>query len=254
MSAKRMTAWAVVTASLLSWAAQSPTAFAGPIGLVDDFSGTLAAWTDTRILNNGNHTPSNTHAWQITGGALELSTTAYVGIEQYAFTRTDFSLGVGEELTGDFKAGFTGVQDIGLYVGAGTPAVDVRANYVNVYVRNNGQIFSRGFNGATEFALGGGSTPASISSLFVRRTATDIFELGYYDGTTRNIISTRTIGSGNAVGVGSAIGAYADVRGAGVVGNLDNIRIRAVPEPATWLLGMISLIGISPLWKRRVRS
>ncbi len=120
MSAKRMTTWAVVMASLLSWAVQTPIAFAGPIGLVDDFSGNLAAWTDTRILNNGSHSPTNTHAWQITGGVLELSTTADVGIEQYAFTRTDFSLSVGEELQGDFKAGFTGTQDIGLYVGAGT--------------------------------------------------------------------------------------------------------------------------------------
>jgi hypothetical protein len=251
MSALKMTNWAI-GALALSLALQVASAVAGPIGIVDDFSGNLAAWTSTRILNNANHAPTNTHAWQITGGALELNTTAYVGIEQFALTRTDYNLSVGQELRGDFKAGFTGTQDIGLYVGAGTPTQDVRANYVNVYVRNNGQIFSRGFNGATEFTLGGGATPANISSLFVARTTIDTFELGYYDGIVRNLLSTRTIGSSNAAGVGSSIGAYADVRAAGIVGNLDNLRI--VPEPASWLMGILGLIGAAPLCKRRVRT
>jgi hypothetical protein len=162
-----------------------------------------------------------------------------VGIEQFALTRTDFSLGIGSELTATFAAGYTGTQDIGLYVGAGTPTADVRANYVNVYVRNNGQILSRGFNGTSEFALAGGSTPANISSLFIARTSVDTFELGFYDGATRNLVTTRTIGSANAAGIGSAIGFYADVRAAGLVGNLDNLTLTVVPEPASGtLLGL----------------
>jgi hypothetical protein len=227
----------IMSACLLGMIAQAQ--------LIDDFSGNLAPYTATRILNNGNHAPVNTYNWEISGGALRLNTTAYVGIEQFALTRTDFTLGVGSELTTTFSAGYTGTQDIGLYVGAGTPTTDVRANYVNVYVRNNGQIFSRGFNGATEFALAGGATPLNISSLFIARTSVDTFELGYYDGAIRNLLTTRTIGSANAVGVGSAIGFYGDVRAAGLVGNLDNLTLTPVPEPASGaLLGLGTLAAI----------
>jgi hypothetical protein len=159
-------------------------------------------------------------------------------------TRTDFTLGIGEELQADYSHSNLDSQDVGLYVGAGTPTVNVRANYVNVYVRNNGQIFSRGFNGTTELALGGGATPASISSLFIARTAADAYELGYYDGLVRNIVSTRT---GLAGVTGGAIGLYSDVRAVGTRGDLDNVRI--VPEPAT--AGLLALAAAALVWRRR---
>jgi hypothetical protein len=169
--------------------------------IIDDFSGNLSAYTATRILNNGNHTPVNTWSWEINGGgALQLNTSAFTGIEQFALTRLDYSLQIGYELTTTFAAGYTGTQDIGLYVGAGTPTQDVRQNYVDVYVRNNGQIFTRGFNGSTEVALAGG-TNAALSNLFIARTAVDVFELGYYDSTGRNVLATRTISGGNAAGI-----------------------------------------------------
>lgn len=214
--------------------------------LIDDFSGTLALYTSTRILNNGAHSPVNTSNWEITGGqTLQLNTSAYTGIEQYALTRTDYTLNVGYELTATFGAGFTGPQDIGLYVGAGTPTLDVRQNYVDVYVRNNGQLFSRGFNGTTEFALGGGATPASINSLFIARTAVDVFELGYYDGSmTRNVVSTRTIGSGNAAGIGNSIGFYADIRGQGIVGAMDNLTLSTIPEPSVMAVAGMGALGL----------
>jgi len=206
--------------------------------LVDDFSGDLSAWTTTRILNNGSHTPVNTSAFVINGGALQFETTAYIGIEQFALTRTDFSLGVGTELTADFTAAYTGTQDIGLYVGAGTPTQDVRANYVSIYMRNNGQIFSRGFNGTTEFGLAGGGTP-TVTQLFVARIAPTVFELGYYDAVGRNILTTRTITSGAPVG--SSIGVYTDVRSAGLVGSLDNL---SIPEPSSAALLGFGLLGL----------
>lgn len=214
-------------AMVLSFALISGSTVAGPTGTFETFSGNLNAYQNTRILNNANHSPVNTYNWQITNGKLELNTTAYVGIEQYTLTRTDFALAVGEEYQADVMAGFgTGAtQDIGIYVGAGQPTTDVRQNYVNIYLRNNGQLFSRGFDGTTELALAGGATPATINSLYIRRTATNIFELGYIDGVTRNLIATRTIANNNAAGIGSSVGAYADVRSAGIIGNLDNLRI-----------------------------
>jgi hypothetical protein len=225
----------IVTTLALAVAAQAQY----PI-LVDDFSGDLSAWTFTRILNNGNHTPVNTAAFGINGsGALQFETTAYTGIEQYALTRTDFSLGVGEELSADFTAAYTGTQDIGLYVGAGTPTQDVRANYVSIYMRNNGQLYSRGFNGTTEFALAAGGTP-SVAELFVARTSPNVFNLGYYTTTGyRQVLATRTITSGAPVG--SSIGFYVDARAAGIVGSLDNLTI---PEPTTAALLGLGLLGM----------
>jgi hypothetical protein len=207
--------------------------------LIDDFSGNLSAYTATRILNNGNHSPANTYSWEIDNGALRINTTAYVGIEQFALTRTDFTLGVGTELTASYSHLNLGSQDIGIYVGAGAPTADVRADYLNVYVRNTGQMFSRGFNGASELALAGGSTPANISSLFIARTALNTYEVGFYDGATRNLLATRTMSNAT---IGNAIGFYADVRAVGIRGTMDNLTLTAIPEPtAAALLGLGSL-------------
>ena len=237
----KSTILAIVGIAALSAAAQAQ--------LIDDFSGDLSAYTDTRILNADSHSPVNSYSWEISGGALQLNTTSYVGIEQYALTRTDYSLNVGFELDATFTAGYTGSQDIGLYVGAGTPTVDVRQDYVDVYMRNNGQLFSRGFDGTSELALAGGSSP-TVDSLFIARTAADTFELGYYEAGTRNVVTTRTITSGAPIG--DSIGFYADVRSAGIVGSMDNLTIQAIPEPATFvLLGLGGLLGIFGLRGRK---
>jgi hypothetical protein len=209
--------------------------------LIDDFSGDLSAYTATRILNNGNHSPANTYAWEISGGALQINTTAYVGIEQFALTRTDFSLMVGYELTVGYTHANLGTQDVGLYVGAGTPTPDVRADYVNIYMRNNAQIYSRGFNGTTELPLSGGATP-TVDSLFIARSGANTFDLGYYTGTTRTILVSRTVGNAS---IGNAIGFYADVRGLGIRGGLDNFTLTTVPEPTVGALvglGALALI------------
>jgi len=213
----------------------SSVALAAQAQLIDDFSGDLSAYTATRILK-ASGTGANVYTWQISGGALQLNTTAYDGIEQYALTRTDYSLSPGWELKADFSPGYTGTQDIGLYVGAGTPVPDVRADYVDVYMRNNGQLFSRGFNGTTEFALSGGGTPVA-TTLFIARTGATTFDLGWYEGTVRNVLVSRTITSGNPVG--NSIGFYADVRSAGIVGNMDNLTLTLIPEPSSAaMLGM----------------
>ena len=51
--------------------------------LIDDFSGDLSAWTSTVVLD-ANGGGSNTAVWQISDGSLQLNTSDYDGIEQYA--------------------------------------------------------------------------------------------------------------------------------------------------------------------------
>lgn len=214
--------------------------------LIDGFSGDLSAYTATRILK-ASGSGNNVYTWEIGGGSLQINTSTYDGIEQFALTRTDFPLAVGYELTASYSGLNLNSQDIGLYVGAGTPAAGVRADYVDVYVRNNGQLFSRGFNGTSELSLAGGGTP-TVSSLFVARTAANVFELGYYDGTTRNILTTRTMTSTT---IGDAIGFYADVRGAGIRGNLDNLTITTVPEPTLGAMLGLGALGAVLRFRRK---
>ncbi len=230
----------MLTASVLGVRAQGT--------LIDDFSGNLSAYTATRILNNGNHAPVNTYNWQVSGGSLQLNTTAYTGIEQFALTRTDFSLSVGYELTATYSHTSLGTQDIGLYVGAGTPVPDVRADYLSIYMRNNGQLFSRGFDGPTEFPLAGGGSP-TMDTLFIARTGTTTYDLGYYSSGIRTILISRTVGNS---AIGNAIGFYADIRGLGVRGNLDNLSLAPIPEPATGAL--LGLGALAVILARRRRA
>ena len=89
-------------------------------------------------------------------------------------------------------------------------------------MRNNDQVFSRGFNGTTEFPLtGGASDGLTLSSLFVARTSTNTYELGYYNEGNRVVLTTRTVNNTN---IGNTIGIYADVRSSGIRGNVDNLR------------------------------
>ena len=62
--------------------------------LIDDFTGDLSAYTSTVILD-ANGGAANTSAWEISGGTLQLNTTAFDGIEQYAMIYNGLSLGVG---------------------------------------------------------------------------------------------------------------------------------------------------------------
>jgi len=62
----------LVLMGLMSMAAQAI--------LIDDFSGDLSAYTETVILDN-NGGASNVSTWQIVDGTLQISTSAYDGIE-----------------------------------------------------------------------------------------------------------------------------------------------------------------------------
>lgn len=191
------------------------------VTILDDFSGNLAAYDSTVILDvNGG--ASNGAAWQTTGGALQLATTSYDDIEQYAMIRSGVSLQVGEEIQVDLNHNGAS-QDLGLYVGGTAPVDGVRADYVSIYGRGGSQVYSRGFDGTSEFSLVSGNFPG-YDSLFIARTATNTYEAGVYDGATRLVLVSRTPGSPND---GDVVGFYADVRNLGVLGALDNFRLLA---------------------------
>ena len=189
--------------------------------LLDDFSGDLSNYNNYVILDvNGG--VSNTAAWQITDGELELETTAYDAIEQSVLLYNGVNLAVGEELQVDVSQN-GGNQDIGLYVGK-APVAGVRESYVSVYARFTGtHVFSRGFNGTTEMDLL--SAVSEYDKLFIRRDGTNDYEAGYYNGSERVVVADRD-GLNADVGQGY-VGFYSDVRAAGIVGHADNLGILA---------------------------
>lgn len=209
--------------------------------VIDDFSGDLSNYTSTVILDvNGGG--SNTASWQIVGGALQYQTSAYDGIEQSVLIFNGLNLQIGEEVQVDVAE--SGNQDIGLYVGGTIPVAGVRQNYINIYARTPTELYTRGFLGTGEISINGGPGQPEFSKLFILRDGENDFELGYYDGATRVVISDRNNMTGNDA---SVVGFYTDVRGTGTVGTLDNLSI--VPEPSVSLLG--ALAGFALLRRRR---
>jgi hypothetical protein len=194
---------------------------ADAVTVIDDFSDTLSGYTNTVILDSNNG-GSNSAAWQTSNGEVYYQTLTRdgIGVEQSVLRRDGLALAVNEEI--QVELDHTGAaQDVGLYVGGTTPTTGVRENYVAMYVRNDGSLYSRGFNGTSELSLQGAGT-AAFDRLFIRRVGNTSFELGYYNGDTRTVVSTRNNLSGND---GDVVGFYTDVRGTGWLGALDNFTL-----------------------------
>lgn len=222
---------------LVALAAMMSTSFAT---VIDDFqTDDLANYTSTVILQNG----VNTAAWQMGSGNLTYTTTTYSNVNQVALVRNGLTLAVGEELQTTITK--SGNQDLGLYVGGVQPVTGTRSTYVSVYGRDASTVFSRGFNGSTELPLAGGG-PVSWDTLFITRTALNDYELGYYNGATRNVITTRSGMTGNDA---TYVGFYADIRAAGTLGTATSLSV--VPEPGTATLAGVALAGTLLLRRRR---
>ncbi|MBB5351700.1 hypothetical protein HNR46_001939 [Haloferula luteola] len=202
--------------------------------VIETLSGDLSDYTSTVILD-ANGGSQNTASWSLTGDSLALTTSTYDGIQQYAMIYDGFSLSVGDEVK--LALTHTGAsQDIGLYVGGTAPTFNVRQDYVAVYARGNGELYSRGFDGTGELGLSAAGI-VTYDSLFIARTGSNTYELGYYDGATRTVIVTRTPTTAND---GEYVGIYADVRAVGTLGSLT-----VVPEPSIALLGGLGLLGLA---------
>lgn len=204
--------------------AQAPSFTLNQYPFDEAFEGGVGAYTATVIEGS---TRSHVSAWETVGGSLRMNTTSWdEGVQTHALTRTDVPLLVGYEWQAAFSAEFTGPRDLGLYVGAGHPNEDEKTDYINVFVANDGSVQADGFDGATPYgSVNGGLN--SVNSLFIARTATNTFQVGWYDGETRNVLATRTVG--NPL-VGKSVGFYAAVEGAGIVGSFTSATITRAPE------------------------
>ena len=211
-----------------------PSTDIGEESLIDDFSGNLSNWTSTVILDAEN-SGSNTAAFEINDNEqLELVTTSYNGIEQYAFIYDGLSLSEGEEVRLDVAIPAVGNRNLGLYVGGTAPVTGVfgtetRRDYIAVYSGTNNRIATRGFDGANEYnnveliALG-------ASSIFIARTTASRFEVGFYTvEDDRIVIATRNPEFANAA---TFVGLYADARAQGTLGTADNFRIQSMDSPS----------------------
>lgn len=223
---------------LLSTLLAFSTASSSAAVVLDDFSSGVLGTTVVILDANGG--VSNSTSWNTSAGNAQFVTTTFDGIEQTATTYAGASLAIGEELQLSVASGAAGgSQDVGLYVGGVVPTSGVRSTYVNIYLRSDGAVYSRGFNGTVELGLAGAFTGLTFDKLFIARSATNSYDLGYYNGSTRTVLSTRTGMTGNDA---DAIGLYTDVRAAGSLRAVDNLVI--IPEPGVALLGGLGLLGL----------
>jgi len=218
------------------------------LGLVDDFSGDLSAYTLSRV-NDGNGEANV--LFSNVGGDLRVSYSGANKHEQVLFLRDDYTLGVGEMLLATIAhMGDGWDRDLGIAVGySETPpalavgeSADVRTSYVEVSFRSNNQVMTYARDGATNLASGQ-VFPGIVDVLYIMRTGDRDFALGYINDGVKTLVKSYTITTDPLLG--AAIGFYADVRVAisGSPVGLDNLQI--VPEPATMLLlGIGSVLAL----------
>jgi len=239
------TRWVMAMALLLSPGLLGSPAAAGPVGVVDNFSVVgLGEYTLTRVLDNGVATANV--SFSDASGALVAS---YTGTpnqpEQVLLLRSSATLGIGESLVADVsQATSTSEMDFGLAAsvtvsptGVSDPTpTDTRSTFdwLSVSVRPNQNAIR------VNTSISGVVTTASfvisnvdettVSKLFIQRTTSTNFTVGYFDTGQVRIVANATPITFASTNVGAAIGFYADLRAdLGTLGSLDNLRIEAAP-------------------------
>jgi hypothetical protein len=233
--------------------------------LIDDFSGGLTAYTLSKVLDN--NTVSQI-SFSDPSGALQATyaATGTAAAEQVLFLRSDYSLGIGYVLRADVNYTLAGSQDLGIALATtATPFAlgdgfggDVRTNYILAAIRSSANhVIGTGIDGAnghTGFAIdpqqqSGGT---NFFGLYIARTSATTFDIGYNYNSSYGYgdIFLRTLTVTDST-IGNAVGFYADMRTAGTIGTLDNLRIELIPEPTTMTLcGLGGFLGLVA-WMRR---
>lgn len=231
--------------------------------LIDDFNAAgLGEYTQTRVLDNAIG-QANVSFSDATGALVSSYGGTTNQAEQVLLLRSDFNLAVGNALLVDtlFLPQLS-QMDFGIAVSAtGTPIgasiadSDTRDtfNWAAVYVRPSQDAVR------TTTSIGGsvvtgtgvlGANETIVSYLFIERNSATDFTLGYIDSSANRFVSQSiTFGASD---VGTAIGIYADLRAAGgSLGSLDNLRITAIPEPATGALMGLGVLAVILSRRRR---
>ncbi|MEM8495795.1 MAG: hypothetical protein AAF663_10465, partial [Planctomycetota bacterium] len=123
-------------------------------------------------------------------------------------------------------------------IGAGTPTLDVREDFLNVVVAADGTVYSHGFDGTSMLPVAGGERVIP-DELFIYRLDADTFEMGYYVDGVRNVIAERDVSN---TAIGDAVGFYADIRSGGRRGALDDLMLFQ-PEGGPLTAGTLVIDG-----------
>jgi hypothetical protein len=209
------------------------------VTIIDDFADAdLSQYTRT-VVNDAASTPVNV-TFASPSGTLNATYSGDAAFEQTVFLRDDVSLAVGSSLVVDVAMPATAQQlDFGLAVSAtDSPTassagnLDTRAsfNWAAVYarpsqtsVRNTSSV-----NGTVSTANNVlSAAPTSIAQLYITRNSATQFVVGYMDAAQIKYDSSTI--NFTAANVGTALGFYADLRSAGSLGALDNLRIVGAP-------------------------
>ena len=164
--------------------------------LVDNFDDAdFSEYTTTVILDTD--VPGGPNTSTLVSDALgnvTFDTTAFQSIEQLAITRSDVTLGIGDELQLDVDDSIgqaaRGNQDFGLYVGGATPVTGVRSNFLSVFQRDGGQdvmtaVFDPSNLTGTSFNTVG---DPPYDTLFIARVGANEYEAGFYSDGVRTAL------------------------------------------------------------------
>ncbi len=242
---KTSMALAAVTALALAGSVQAA------IIVVDDFtSDTLSTeWEQTRALTVG-ATWTNTYNTTTTADQLTAATGAGTGAAtQDVLLRDDFSLAVGDTLFTDIVTADS--RDVtGLMISnTKNPTAETRTNSLIMGFGSTGLMAAVAFDNPGGFTNVTGAATGTVAQFFIRRSATDEFEMGYVN-TLSNEFIVRTVDTSTdyGAGMGSAVGYWVDLK-PGDATVFDNLTIDAVPEPSSTAL--LGLGGLALILRRR---
>jgi hypothetical protein len=232
--------------------------------LVDSFSGSLsAAYTLTRV--NDVNTASNV-SFNTTGGVLNAAYAGANAAEQVVLLRDDFTVGVGQTLSASLSglsgSGTSGTADIGIVLSStATPTGSTTSNstrngfdWISISVRGLGtggplrmNYFTNGgaaggdTGSVSNSTVGAPATIADIKSIFIKRTSSTSFDVGWVNQSDVSTVLATRVFTGTSVG--NSIGFYTDLRAdASTIKGLDNLTV--IPEPSAALLGAIGALGL----------